>query len=369
MAFSLSAVTEKLQGVLGSLQKKDGESVLGIDIGTSSIKIVQIAEKRGSAVLETYGEIALGPYGEAEVGQAVNPPADKTIEALTDLIREANITARLGGIGVPLSASLISLITLPTRNTADLDAMVPIEARKYIPVPVGEVSLDWFVIPEAEADFLSASGRTRAPNATDVLLVAIHNSVLSRFDGILKGSNVTPRFYEIEAFSMARSAYEHTTKPTMVIDFGASSTRIYIVEFGIIDVSHTINKGGQDLTSSLAQSLRISFPEAEKMKREKGIVEADAGASTLNYLFAEAKRTYLTYQRKEGKAISQVVLVGGGSLLAGLKERAAQEFDAPIVMADPFERVQAPAFITDVLSGAGPTFATAVGLALRAIKG
>jgi len=368
MAFSLSNISEQFQGLLGAFKKQDGESVLGIDMGTSSIKIVQLVEKRGSAVLETYGEIALGPYNEAEIGQAVHPPVEKVVEALTDLLREANINSRIGGMAVPLSASLISIVTLPTKNPADLAAMVPIEARKYIPVPVGEVSLDWFVIPEEEANFLSASGRTRAPNSTDVLLVAIHNSALSRLDAVLKGASLSPRFFEIEPFSMARAAYEHSTKPTMVIDFGASGTRVYIVEFGIIDVSHTINKGGQDITSALAQSLSLTFAEAEKMKREKGVGDTEAGASTLNYIFAEIKRIYLTYQRTEGKAISQVVMVGGGSLLPGIFETAKKEFDATVSLGDPFSHVQVPAFIQDVLADVGPTFATAIGLALRALK-
>lgn len=369
MAFSLSSIGNQVQNLVSAFRQKDGESVIGVDIGTSSIKVVQLAEKRGSAVLETYGEIALGPYADAEVGQAVNPPAEKAGAALNDLVREANVTSRMGGVAVPLSASLISLITLPTTNQNDIAAMVPIEARKYIPVPVAEVSLDWFVIPEAEAEFLSASGRTRAPNSTDVLLVAIHNSALARFDALLKAASVTPKFFEIEPFSMARAAYEHTTQPTMVIDFGASGTRIYIIEFGVIDVSHTINKGGQDVTHALAKSLNLTFSEAEKQKREKGAANADAGASTLNYIFSEAKRIYLTYQRKEGKAISQVVLVGGGALLPGTLEMAKQEFDAPVVMGNPFDRVQTPAFISDVLTNVGPSFATAIGLALRAIKG
>lgn len=368
MAFSLGEFQQQLQSLLGSFQKKDGESVLGIDIGTSSIKLVQIAEKKGSAVLETYGEIALGPYNEAEVGQSVNPSVEKVTEALTDLIREANVTSKIGGIGVPLSASLISLITLPTKNQDELASMIPIEARKYIPVPISEVSLDWFVIPESEAEFLSAAGRTRTPNATDVLLVAIHNSALTRFDAIVKGASLNPRFYEIEPFSMSRASYEHTTAPTMVIDFGASGTRVYVIEFGIIDVSHTINRGGQDITRSLASSLSLTFTEAEKMKRESGVSASEAGASTLNYIFSEAHRIYLTYQRKEGKPISKIVLTGGGANLAGVIDMAKKEFDAPVELATPFSRVQTPAFIDDVLRGAGPTFANAVGLALRALK-
>lgn len=368
MAFSLKTITDRVESLVGSLQKKDGESVIGVDIGTSSIKVVQLAEKKGVAVLETYGEIALGPYGEAEVGQVVNPPVEKVAEALTDLMREANVTSRIGGVGVPLSASLISLITLPTKDQTDLEAMIPIEARKYIPVPVGEVTLDWFVIPEEESEFLSAAGRTKTPNSTDVLLVAIHNAVLSRFQEIAKGASVTPRFYEIEAFSMGRSAYEHSTTPTMVIDFGASSTRVYVIEFGIIDVSHTIQRGAQDITHALARSQSITFAEAESLKRTEGLTNKNVADSSVEFVLTEARRIFLTYQRREGKAISQVVLVGGGSQLSGLLERAAGHFDAPVVLSSAFDRVAAPAFIADVLKAAGPSFTNAVGLALRALK-
>jgi type IV pilus assembly protein PilM len=284
-------------------------------------------------------------------------------------MKEANITSAVGGVAMPLSASLISLITLPTKDEGDLAAMIPIEARKYIPVPVSEVTLDWFVIPEAEADFLGAAGRTKTPNATDVLLVAIHNTALERVQSIVASAGLSPRFYEIEPFSIGRAAYEHGTAPVMVIDFGASGTRVYVIEFGIVDVSHTLNHGGQDITLALAKSKGMTFTEAEKMKREKGLSADDAGYSTLEFMFSEARRIYLSYQRKEGKAISKIVLVGGGASLKGILDIAARSFDAPVSLGTPFDRVSAPAFITDVLSSAGPSFASAVGLALRAIKG
>lgn len=369
MAITLPNLADIVSRVKGALLRQSGESVLGVDIGTSSIKVVQLAEKKGSAVLETYGEIALGPYNEAEVGQASAPPVEKVAEALKDVIREANVTSRVGGIAVPLSASLISLITLPTRDEDDLAAMVPIEARKYIPVPVSEVTLDWFVIPESEADFLGAAGKRRAANSTDVLLVAIHNDSLARFQSVVSGAGLQPRFYEIEPFSIGRAAYEHGTAPVMLIDFGASSTRVYVIEFGIIDVSHTVGHGGQDITLALAKSKGLTFAEAEKMKRAQGLLQSDAGYSTLEFVFAEARRIFLAYQRKEGKAISGVVLVGGGAALSGIGGIAAQNFDAPVVIASPFDRVSAPAFIAQVLTEAGPSFASAVGLALRALKG
>ncbi len=368
MQFSLGNVGEFLTKLSGSLSQKEGESVVGIDIGTSSIKIVQLKEKRGAAILETYGEIALGPYAGAEVGQASNPPAEKIGEALTDLMREANVTAHTGGLAVPLSASLISVITLPTKNREDLATMVPIEARKYIPVPVSEVELDWFVIPEEEIQFLGTPKEARPTNATDVLLVAIHKQTLVRLETIAKSAAVVPKFFEIEPFSFARASYEHGTAPTMMIDFGASSTRVYIIEFGVISVSHTINRGGQDITLALSKSKGLPFNEAEAVKRAQGIGNEETGRAALDFVFSEARRILLTYQRKAGKAVSRVILVGGGAQMKGMPDVARGYFDAPLSLGSPFERVSAPAFITDVLSSAGPSFASAVGLALRALE-
>ncbi len=368
MAFSLGSVSETVSKLLSSFSAKDSESVLGVDIGGSSIKVVQARRVKGTAVLETYGEIALGPYGNAEVGQAVSPSAEKVAEALKDVMLAANVTARAGGFSVPLSGSLINVITLPTKDKTALPTMIPIEARKYIPVPVSEVSLDWFVIPEEESKFLGPQGASEKHLGTDVLLVAIHNQVLEKFQTITKTAGILPRFYEVEAFSMGRASYEHTTAPVLIIDMGASSTRTYVIEFGIVDVSHTIGRGGQDLTLALAKSHGIPFTEAENAKRQKGLGPSDVGSAVLEFVFSEARRIYLTYQRKEGKAISQVVLVGGGAELQGVADIAARYFDASIAIGSPFNKVAAPAFIAPVLKSTGPSFASAVGLALRALQ-
>ena len=366
MAFSLDALSETFSKLFSSLSTKDSESVLGVDIGTSSIKVVQVKRSKGVAVLETYGEVALGPYAKAEVGQSVSPPPEKVGEALTDVMHAANVTAKTGGFSIPLSGSLISVISLPTKDKSALPTMIPLEARKYIPVPVSEVSLDWFIIPEEEAEFLGPQGAERRRNATDVLLVAIHNQVIERFGAITRNAGVSPRFFEVEAFSMGRSSYEHSTTPVMVIDMGASSTRSYIIEFGIIGVSHTVPRGGQDITLALAKSQGVTFEEAENLKRGKGATET--GSAITEFIFSEARRIYLTYQRREEKVISKVVLVGGGAGLPGIQETAARYFDAPVVIGRPFEKLAAPAFIADALNATGPSFSSAIGLALRALQ-
>src|SRR4051812_30231473 len=162
---------------LGSIFGKKEESVLGIDIGSSAIKVVQIKRKRGRAVLETYGELALGPYAGTEVGRATALQPEKLAEALKDILREAKTTTSACGVALPISSSLISFINVPPVQEKQLAEVITLEARKYIPVPMTEVLLDWSVVPREE---IIPSEDERSPKndqkrQLDVLVVAIHN--------------------------------------------------------------------------------------------------------------------------------------------------------------------------------------------------
>lgn len=369
-----------LKRILGSFTGgKDSGSILGVDIGSSSIKLVQLKKKRGTAVLETYGELALGPYADIEVGRATALPAGKLVEALVDIMREANVTARSCGVSIPFSGSLISIMELPTVDKKRIAEMVPLEARKYIPVPITEVTLDWFIIPEQENKYLSREEAGSAEGAprkkTAVLLVAIHNEMLSKYREVFRAAKLDVSFYEIEIFSAIRAALAAGIEPTAVIDIGAAATKVYVVEFGIVRASHIINKGSQDMTLSISRSLGISAAEAEKVKRESGLSGKPENVSaresmllTLEYIFSEANRVVLNYQRKYNRDVNKIVFTGGGSVLSGLREQAATRFSADVSLADPFSKTQAPAFLEKVLREVGPEFSVAVGVALRKLQ-
>lgn len=373
---------EKLTEIFSAklLSGKGNNSVLGIDIGSSAIKVVQLRKEHGTVVLETYGELALGPYADLDVGRSTNLPSDKLSTAITDIIREANVTTKNCGASIPFSNSLISLIEMPPVGAAKLASMIPIEARKYIPVPIGEVQLDWFVIPEAEARFFIEGAKEGEPlQKSLVLMVAIHNETLRRYTEALKGANLTPSFYEIEIFSAIRASVERGTVPVAILDIGASATKVYIVEFGIVRSSHVITKGSQDITLMLANSSGISITKAEELKRSLGMLgeggtdEESKGVSyaallTLEYIFAEARRTLLNFQKRNNRAISKVILTGGGSTIKGVEEFAKKQLDLDVELANPFSHVKAPAFLGDVLTAAGPDFSVAVGLALRKLQ-
>ena len=245
---------------------KSSDSALGIDIGSSAIKVVQLKKKGGKAVLETYGALSLGPYGNTAVGTVTNLDTDSIARALIDAMKESNITTHSGVVAIPSSSSLIFTLSLPGRVTeAQLPEIVPIEARKYIPVPISEVALDWFMVPqEVETSESNAMEQvpTDVPNTepkVEVLVVAIHNDTLSRYQEILTKTDVHSDSFEMEIFSNIRSSFNYDLAPVLFMDFGASKTKLSIVEAGVVRIFHVVNRGSQDITKNISSSLGISF--------------------------------------------------------------------------------------------------------------
>lgn len=363
--------------------KKEESHALGIDIGSSAIKVVQIKKKNGQAVLETYGELALGPYGGTGVGRSVVLPPDKISTALRDLMneKEVNVTTNICGLSIPFSSALMSVMDLPQVSEKQLQTMVPLEARKYIPVPISEVMLDWSVIPKSEEVPEEEEEKDSNPNApvrnivprVEVLAVAIHKDTIAKYQDIVTKAGLDAGFFEIEIFSTMRSVVDETIKPIMVIDMGASTTKLFIVERGIIRGSHTINRGAQDITASLTQTFNMPSDQAEITKREVGLLGADKNmtdtiALVLDFVFSEVNSTMLAYEKKYNKAISKVFMVGGGAALKGLLTLAKDNLKTEVELGLPFGKVATPTFLEKVLKETGPEFAVAVGLALRKLS-
>lgn len=361
-----------------------GNSVVGIDIGFSSIKIVQLRKDGGRAILETYGELALGPYAGLDVGQATSLPAVKIAEALKDLVREANVTTKHGAFSIPLSSSLTTVISLPSVAESELKSMIPIEARKYIPVPISEVMLDFWVIPPQEKDTIELeretgierSQKTSEANKTEVLLVAIHNSIITKYQEIAEEDGFDVSFLEIETFSAIRSLLSGGPGTFLLLDMGAAATNVSVVENGVVYQSHVINRGSQDITIALSRSLGIGILKAEEMKRKEGLLQnvglgnnaAATGNLIMEGVFAEVNRVLLEYEKKQHKTIDKVILSGGGALLKGVLSFAKKNLETEVALGDPFVKVETPAFLGGLLKEIGPSFAVSLGVALRRLQ-
>jgi len=368
--------------VKDSFGKKE-KSVVAIDFGISSVKVIQLRNEKGTAVLETYGELACGPYGDLAVGQSSNLSPEKTFELLSDLFREANVTAKVGAIAVPSRASLIVSIDIPEMDEAKLAEVVPIEARKYVPVPISEVVLDWWVIPKnAQENEVDRAKKEEAEGAEpkfgkkmEVLIASIHKDVIRAYQDLSQKLGLEVDSFEIETFSAIRAVMPNDLSATVIFDIGAGTSKISIVDYGIVRLSHTINKGSQDITISISKSLNIPFDKAEEIKRRYGLLgDVEKGdlvesiSPTVEYIFSEANKVMLNYQRERSRAVDKMILIGGGALLKGILDTAKSIVSVPVVVGLPFDKVETPAFLNNVLKEAGPEFAVAIGLALRKLE-
>lgn len=361
------------KGLKGLVSKDDVESVVGIDIGTSSIKVVELKRKHGKALLGTYGTLALGPYGNADVGAVTNLPPETIAKALEDALRESNATTRECAIAIPATASLIFTMELPAAvDEKSLPEVVPTEARKYIPVPISEVSLDWSLVPKS--DSMDEESAKTAKN--EILVAAIHNDTIAKYRSLSTTASLNPAFFEIEIFSSIRSVLSHDLSTVMIMDVGASRTKLSIMEYGTVKSFHIISRGSHDITMNLSRSLNIPYIKAEELKREIGLSRnaadlavPDTAKLVADYILSEAQKVMLDYERKYNRTVSKVVMTGGGALLREFLALAKLTFHSDVILGTPFDKVEAPAFLEGVLKEAGPEFSVALGLALRRLQG
>lgn len=352
---------------------KQNSSVIGIDFGSSSAKVIQLREEKGRIILETYGEIATGPYVGMSVGQSVNLGVDKMTEVVTDLLRESNVTTKNGIMAIPLRSSLLTALTIPNLSKDELMTAVPTEARRFIPVPISEVMLDWWIIPEREDISPAYEKKGTGEKANEVLIAAIHKDTVRLYQELAQKLGLSINSFEIETFSLIRSAMENDLSATAIVDLGAGTTKVAIVDYGVVRVSHTINKGAQDISLALSKSLNVSFEKAEEIKREVGLVEEVTAegevreiiSPVVEYIFEEVNRVIINYQRKQTVAVEKVIIVGGGSQLKGILELAKKSLEMTVAFGKPFDKMETPAFLDNVLAAAGPSFSVAIGLALR----
>src|SRR4029077_16807565 len=143
-------------------------------------------------------------------------PLDKIIEAVGDMLKEkeVNVMTRVCGVAIPFSSSLMAVMEMPVMPQKQLAEMIPLEARRYIPVPISEVALDWYIIPKDKGTDDNNLPDPNAPSGTnklEVLIVALHNDTINRYKDIVTQSSLNASFFEIEIFSTMRSIMDQET--------------------------------------------------------------------------------------------------------------------------------------------------------------
>lgn len=345
-------------GFFGVGEKK---GFLGIDIGSTSIKLVELTKEKGFPTLVTYG------YAERAISDLVNVDAKEILNKVAALLRklyiQSGVTSYQAITALPNFSVFNSVITLPIMNKKELDSAVRWEAKKFVPMPIEEVILDWRIIDTIEVEKKMKNYR--------ILLTAAAKNLVRRYVEIFKQADLQLLFLETESFALSRSLIGKSQATTMIIDTSAVSTDILIIEKGIPVLNRSIDVGGITISRAIANSLNVNFKRAEQFKRDIGM----SGSSKIPRIIEgilkpvvdEMRYSLRLYQEQVGKTVEQVILSGGSAYLPNLAEYFSKILNIRVIISNPWSRVAFAEELKPALDEVAPRFAVAVGLALREI--
>ena len=342
------------------------KTFLGVDIGVSSIKVVEISRWGGKIELRNYGHIASSaiyqtPYQGFGGGSNFMISSPDVSEIIRAILKEAGIKTKEAVFSIPDFSTFFTTFQLPPMSEEELPGAVRYEARRHIPVPVSDVVLDWFHI----GGELGKKG-----NGVSILLVAVPKETISRYQEIAKASSLDLKFLEAEAFSLARSLVHKEKEPICLLDIGAQSTSVNIVDQGILKISYSSDISGNDFTATISKSLSISPEEAEKLKKTQGLISDQTKEILLplvNLIIIEIEKILKDFETID-KRVKKIVLAGGSALLPGLDQYFSSYFKRPVEIGNPFFGLVYPPLLEQKLKILGPSFAIAVGAALRGFE-
>lgn len=355
--------------------KTKHKSFAGIDIGTSSVKIVQLGMEENRVKLEAYG--LLETYGKIELLQStlqtssIHLLGGQVVDLLKSLIEKSKVTTKDVILSVPVFSTFSAVMELPDMPYTEIEASIPYEARQYIPVPVSEVVLGWNIIGKKNKPDFDGDESNRK---IEVLLVAIPKEVANKYAEIAQAADLNLKAIELESFALSRSLVGDDLTPTAIVDIGSKVTNILVVDNGYVMLNKGLDTSGNELTRALVHAMNIDFVRAENLKRERGLIAKNDGDSSVSQVLlpvigiiaSEIARVNNLYFYKSNKKVERVILCGGSAYLPGLVEYFAGNLHLPVSMGDPWGRIYYnPPSLGLALKELAPSFSIAVGLAMR----
>ena len=349
---------------------------LGIDIGTSAIKIVELGMENGRHVLSNYATYELKSHGGQDVSGSnlMDLPTEELTQAVKNLLDQSGIKSRDAVMAISSFATFATVITMPYLSEEELAKSIPFEARKYVPIPLDQVVLDWSIIGVSDKKQEEGTPPAGAPptgTSVEVFLAAVPKDETARYQHIAKGAGLNLAALELENSSLIRGLLGNDLSPTAIVNVGGRSTSIMIAHQGYERLSHNYEIGGFEMTKAIATALGVDLDEAEGLKRKFGIIESPENKarepmqSLVDMMLFETKKTIAGYEEGHDVRVPRVVLIGGLANMPGLTDYFKKRIDRDVLVGNVFARVIHPPELTPIIGTLSNTFAIAVGAAMR----
>jgi type IV pilus assembly protein PilM len=368
-------------GFLKTLFAKKGVAG-GLDLGCNTIKIVQLTSRREKEY--EMASLVLGPTPAMTIkdGTIVDP------RALGDNVKQLILNNKLNMTKVVGAVSGQSVVIRPINMTQmterELQHAIKFEAERYLPYSVAEAQIKGTILRKnIEGD----------EKSMEVLLVAAPNEMVKNTQDVIRFAGINPLAIDLEPFALVRSLQlsvdpEVFNQTIALINLGASSSSINIFKGGVLRHNRTIVVAGNSFTKAIGQSLNLSFEEADKIKKDKGVIRVEKDATpvapttmrifnviipVLTELITEIQRSFDYYRsRYRGESVDIVILSGGTAKFKNIDAYISSELGVQCQIANPLKAINisnVPGYTPEELQELAPSLMVTMGLAMRSIMG
>jgi type IV pilus assembly protein PilM len=344
------------------------KSVVGLDIGSSAVKAVELKGSRGNYELVSMGHVQLLSDTIVD-GHIID--LNHVSDVINRIFQEQNIKTNLVGTSVSGHSVIVKKINLPTMSPEELGEQIHWEAEQYIPFALDEVNLSYEIL-----------GNDASGNGMDVLLVACKKDKIAQYTQVINQAGKQLSFVDVDSFAI-QTTYEVNYKPqptttVALLDIGASVMNINVVRGSQSVFTRDISVGGNQYTDLLQKELNLTFDEAENLKKgmptESGVKPEDAQPliqSVSEILALEVQKTLdffrATSSMSDSSKVDRMLISGGSSKVPGLTSYLAERFGVPVEKFDSFRTIKynSKNFDESYIRELSPNMAVAIGLALR----
>ncbi|MCC5812807.1 MAG: pilus assembly protein PilM [Ectothiorhodospiraceae bacterium] len=348
------------------LFRKKRPPILGIDISSTAVKLIELKKQDGRLRVESY---AVEPLPANAVVEKNIADLQAVGEAIKKAVKKSRSKLKMAALAVPGSAAISKVISMPADlGKDDMEAQIQLQADQYVPYPLEEVSLDFEVLGESRDN----------PNTVDVLLVASRtDNVEVRVDAC-EAAGLQPKVMDVESYA-AENAFELVAEElpgqgvgqtVAVVDVGATMTTLTVLEDRRIIYTREQVFGGKQLTEEIMRRYGLSFEEAGRAKRQGGLPDSYEEEVLEPFKEAMAQQIARSLQfffgASQHNTVDYVVLAGGCASIEGIDDMVKEQTGTPTYVANPFVNMSVSSRIRpQMLSEDAPSLLVACGLALR----
>lgn len=321
----------KQSGMFSSFIIKQVDELVGIDIGTTSIKICSLGNDKG---IFSIRNLVKKTYEQELISDGHIVDIDFLAQEIQNIFKENNIKSKNVACALSSYSVISKKISMPLTEEDALENMISVEVENAIPFPMKDIYYTYSVIgPDTEK-----------PSMMNVKIVAVKREIVDAYIATFNMAGLSLQILDVDMFGISNvveQVYTPLEYSVLIVDIGASVTNIAILNGENIEFTREILMGGKYLTSQIQKSIKVKYKDAEEKK-----ITADADVTYLfeDFIFnisSEINKTvrfYLATKPKEN--IGKIFVTGGSSLLPGIKEKIVDETGIPVEVVDPFLLIQ-----------------------------